>query len=898
MTSLHWRLAAFVALAVLSTVAAPAADSSLFPFVLPWDDAAPGIADLSRWLDAPAGQHGHIRTGPDGHLYVGGQRIRLFGVDVTYSAALPTHEQATAVSARLAKFGVNLVRFHIIDQRQFPFGLFARDGRDTRRLDPEALDRLDYFVDQLRRRGIYSDLNLLTYRPISSADGLPAEVDTVTGHVLQPRLALGFFDEAVLELQREYARQLLTHVNPYTGHAYTAEPCVAFVEIHNENGLLHAWLGGWLEGLPQRYAAELRGRWNAWLGKRYGSEGKLREAWQVAADPLGEELLAPGAPAEGEAWELQQNEGAAGQKESAEDVPAELRAQLPQARSLHLTAASKGTGSWHLLLNRPGFGLRKDRTYTLSFWARADAPCSLGVHLYQTAPPWAALGLSISAKLTTDWQRYSYSFVATEDYARARVTFGDLAAHLGGYWLAGVSLRPGRPPGLNPGESLEAATLPCFAPDSVLQRTAPAQEDWRRFLWETEDAYWQGLYGYLKQDLGLQSLVIGTAVGCSTPVMMAGLDVVDTHAYWEHPRFPGRPWDLDNWLIGQRSMVNERGGTLPDLALRRVYGKPRAITEYCHPAPNGYGVEGYPLLAAYGALQDWDCLSISRYSQSDQFDLRRLRGYFDIDQHPAKMVTLPAAAALFRRGDVRPAQQQVTATLTPEREVQLLGGAAAWRLVDAGSCGLTRETALVHRVGIAAARREPGAEAASAPPSGPLVQSPPPGPARFTADTGELDWDLTNPGRGVVTVNTPGSKAVIGFGSGRSFALGGVTVEPGPTLQKGFSVLTLTAQHGTLDAGPAYVLVTATGLVENTDMGWKNPEHTTVGRNWGVAPTLVEGIPARLVFSAPAAQVQAWALDERGQRREALPVAAEGADHAAISLGPQWRTLWYEVEVR
>jgi hypothetical protein len=377
--------------------------------------------------------------------------------------------------------------------------------------------------------------------------------------------------------------------------------------------------------------------------------------------------------------------------------------------------------------------------------------------------------------------------------------------------------------------------------------------------------------------------------------MMSGLDVVDGHAYWQHPRFPGRPWDQDNWFIEQRSMVNERGGIIADLAMRCVAGKPRSITEYCHPMPNGYGVEGYLLLSAYAALQDWDCVSISRYAQKNDWDRRSLRGYFDIDQDPAKMATLLAASTIFRRADVRPAREQVTVALDEEREVQALGGAQAWRLVDAATLGVAPETALVHRVAIVA-HRGPGASVQT--PAAPPPPALPPGPARFISDTGELDWNLTTPGRGVVTVNTPGSKAVIGWGGGKRFALGGIVIEPGPTRQDGWSALTLTAMAGSLDAGPARVLVTATGMVENTNMGWKNPEHTTVGRDWGGAPTLAEGIPARLVLSAPAGRVQAWVLDERGQRREPLPVEAAGVDHAALSLGPQWHTLWYEIEVR
>jgi hypothetical protein len=213
--------------------------------------------------------------------------------------------------------------------------------------------------------------------------------------------------------------------------------------------------------------------------------------------------------------------------------------------------------------------------------------------------------------------------------------------------------------------------------------------------------------------------------------------------------------------------------------------------------------------------------------------------------------------------------------------------------VDAAMAGVSPETALVHRVAIAVHRG----------PHKPLppLNAPRPAPStekRFVYDTGELVWDTSLPGRGVVTVNTPASKSVIGWGGGKRFDLGGVAIEPGPTLQDGWSAITLTARTGRLDAGPCGMLITATGLVENTNMGWKNPQHTTVGRDWGTAPTLAEGIPAKITLTAAADRVQAWVLDERGQRREPLPVQAVDAGHAALSLGPQWRTLWYEVQVR
>ena len=75
----------------------------------------------------------------------------------------------------------------------------------------------------------------------------------------------------------------------------------------------------------------------------------------------------------------------------------------------------------------------------------------------------------------------------------------------------------------------------------------------------------------------------------------------------------------------------------------------------------------------------------------------------------------------------------------------------------------------------------------------------------------------------------------------------------------------------------------------------KNAGRSSVGRDWGPAPSRVEGVAARLTVSAPAGQVQAWALDERGQRREALEVGTTTSQSAVVRLSPRARTLWYEI---
>ncbi len=879
-------LGCLIALAA-SLVSAETKESTLFPFVLPWDDATPSVVNLSEWLPKPAGKFGHVRAGTDGHLYAGKERIRFFGVDLAFSANLPTHADAEKVAARLAKFGINIVRFHIMDMRRFPEGILARDAANTRDLDPEALDRLDYFIAQLNRTGIYVNLCLLNYRPINAADGLPPEIEQAGGGPFQRRHVVGFFNGQVLDLQKEYARKLLTHRNAYSGRSYAEEPAVAFVEINNENGLIHAWLGGQVDELPELFRRELGGQWNQWLRLRYDTPEKLRRTWAVGEQPLGEDTLANGDFARQlEGWTVERHAEAEAVAALADDAPEALACR----KSARLTVSRPGAEDWHVRFERAGVRVEADRSNTLSFWAKADAPCALHVSIEQTHAPWHALGARTKVALTAEWQRFSLVSTSGEADSGARIVF-DPAMRAGSTWLAGISLRPGGVIGLAQDEGLGAGDVPALTRPQFGRRTPAVQRDWMRFLWETEDRYWQAMYGYLKNDLKVRPLIIGTVVGCSTPNLMAKLDCIDTHAYWQHPVFPGRPWDPENWFVRNETMVNDRGGTLPGLALRRVLNKPFCVTEYGNPAPNTYASEGHALRAAYAALQDWDYISASRYSHTSNWNVRCILNYFDINQHPTKMATLIPAAAMYLRGDVKAARQLVVAALDKERELDLLRHGSAWELVHAGDAGVPREAALIHRVAIAT-----GGQAV---PVGCLTpeQAQVTGD-RFVSDTGELAWDLRERARGVVTVNAGKSKAVIGFGGGKRFDLGGVIIEPGPTLQEGWSAITVTAMEGDFSKPSCRMLITATGRTENTGMGWKNPEKSTVGKEWGHAPTLVEGIPARITLPLPAKSVEVWPLDERGQRKAPFAVEADSGGKAVIAIGPDRQTIWYEVGVK
>ena len=133
---------------------------------------------------------------------------------------------------------------------------------------------------------------------------------------------------------------------------------------------------------------------------------------------------------------------------------------------------------------------------------------------------------------------------------------------------------------------------------------------------------------------------------------------------------------------------------------------------------------------------------------------------------------------------------------------------------------------------------------------------------------------------------------MIGFGAGKTFALGDVILKPGPTMQHGFSVITVSAVRGVDCHSPgAAILLTATGYVENQGMGW-NAEKTSVGKQWGTGPVMCEGIPLELTVKAKHAT--AWPLDTHGRRL--APLSGEAcAEGVKFTFGPRYKTLWYEI---
>ncbi len=844
----------------------------LFPFVIPWDDFSENITNVSHWIGKPAGKTGFL-TVKDGKFYTGdGRRIRFFGTNVCFGACFPEKDVAEKIAKRMARFGINIVRFHHMDMRHAPNGILDPKYKDKVHLDPDQLDKLDYLIYQLKKNGIYADLNLKVSRKLTDTEGFP-DWDKL------PLMDKGvdIFDHRMIGYQKKYARDLLTHHNPYTGSRYIEEPAVAFIEINNENSLFLSWWRSWrgknLIDLPEHYVEELRLLWNLFLKRKYGATDFMGSQEK---ESFREDLL------KGNEWTLQTTKKAEAKLESVREGP--------QGReALKLGIAEPGLEGLDVQV-RSEVDMDGEIPYTLSFWTRADTPRGLGFYVQEptlkeaTEFVWFLAVIKVF-DLSTEWKRYEFSFQIPQSVEGSELIFAPATRAKGDIWISDISLRPGGSYGLEEEESIEKGTVSLLDRDSFSRRSPQLQRDFVEFLWKLEETYYTEMYRYLKEDLRAKSLVAGTQVRFSIFPVQAELDFVDGHSYWQHPRFPARPWDREDWIVYNVSMVNSKGGTLRPLSSMRVEGYPYTVTEYNHPAPNTYCSEAFPLLAAYAAFQDWDGIfSFSYCHRLDAWNMGRIPNFFDIDSHPTKLVALIPAVAMFLRGDIEPGKLNVKAVFDKEAVIDAVRSRGPAGL-SVYTLGAPFATPLKHRVSVGYGDAEEKPRVTDVSDEDPIMIS----------DTNQLVWNLSMPDAGYVTANARKTKMLIGFVRNRVFDLGEVTIAPGDTVQD-WACITSTVLEGEDFSSPGRILLTATGYAENTNMGWDEGKFT-VGTKWGEAPSMVEGIPAKITLPIRAQRVKVYALDEKGFRKRNLSVEEEEG-RSVIRIGPENETLWYEIETK
>ncbi len=237
----------------------------------------PGSAlDLSGFLEpGPAGSHGRAVVAPKGALaFADSPDIprRLFAFTGFFHTIRtfesPTKEERDAKIEKFAglvrRQGYNLVRPLVSD------GYLMEGSEKDGVFNPAKRDLFDKMLAALKKEGVYSYVTVAAYcvgfkdrkRAFEARDEIKL------------KMLLG--DEETRRNWKSTAKELLEHVNPYTGLALRDDPSLVCVEIYNEHEI--GFGAARIEKMDASLRKSVLERWRSWLEAKYKTPEAMAQA--------------------------------------------------------------------------------------------------------------------------------------------------------------------------------------------------------------------------------------------------------------------------------------------------------------------------------------------------------------------------------------------------------------------------------------------------------------------------------------------------------------------------------------------------------------------------------------------------------------------------------------------
>jgi len=843
--------------------------SNGFNFNLPWNDST-SQEFLPNFPITKIEDFISINT--SGNFSLNNEPIRFWGSNIVSDAAFPEKTLASAIAGRLRKMGFNLIRMHHIDNPWSDGSLFDQ-WDNTRNINPVTLDKLEYLIYHLKNNGIYINMNLNVSRTFKNDDGVEnadSLVDFAKG--------ITIFDPVLIALQKEYASKLLTHVNPYTNKSLADDPIMAMVEVINENSLYRMWRENKLrlfkEGgvLTLSHKLMLDSLWNNYLKDKYSSTQNLASIWNAGSTSgsNNNQVINGNFESSSSSWILEAQQGAAAQQ--TRDIVNPFSGNA----SAKVTVTKVTGTSWHLQWKQIGLKMIKDSTYKVEFAVRGEKSGLINATVMSENSPWTNYS-SKDFNITDTWQVFSFTFKASESNNNTRLSFA-FNNTTGNYWFDDIRLGIAGRKGLLPEELLETQTILRLNYDDLVGFTDARAMDHSAFYIKLQDDFYADMKNYLI-NLGVKVPIVGTNwnIGPGDLASQATMDYIDTHAYWDHPSFPGVPWSSTDWNISNQPMVTSKTGmSIADVfAGTPSLGKPFTISEINSCFPNRYQTESLIFVTAYSAFHNTDGIMFFDYNGSAQWGNDRIDSYFSIHRNPAMMSLMPSCAYAFRNNMISQAKEIIRLNYTRDFINLLPKYGSSWQPEL-----YPKKAALIHGI-----RNESFNSTATTDFS---TLKEPGNP--YKSDTGEIIWD----NNGIVTVNTQEFIGVSGllqnYQGKKTGALQLVNAED-------FATITWVSLTGDSITVSDKSLITISTVAQNTGMQWDG--NTTFHNNWGSRPTQMKPVSLRMMLNIYADSILVYPLDASGIKKAGAVQKYFPSDDNLFDVTidqNQSKSLWFGIE--
>lgn len=230
--------------------------------------------DLSGLVDKPAGKYGRAVIGSDGSLEFEknpSHPVRFFGFnrlvllrDLQHFSDEEFKDRAIKLAKAIRRQGYNMVRLN--DPGRF----LTQGSVNDMEINPIMMDRFDFLMAELKKEGIYSHLMIMVFGLYNSNGGRGD--GTFYRNRNSHKLGMYLGVENLRQRFHFGVKEVLEHVNPYTGVALKDDPAIAIVEFYNEQELGTAYYRIIQKSFQDKYpelTSLLSQKWQTWLQDRF-----------------------------------------------------------------------------------------------------------------------------------------------------------------------------------------------------------------------------------------------------------------------------------------------------------------------------------------------------------------------------------------------------------------------------------------------------------------------------------------------------------------------------------------------------------------------------------------------------------------------------------------------------